>query len=64
MGVGLFNFNVQKPGPSDEMHGMEYTILPPSGLVKRAFVIGDVIMKLVATASGTSIFVIFFTIFL
>ena len=59
MGTGLFAFCVQKPGPMDERHGMENTILPPSGLVKKALVTGTVIPPM-PIVSGISIFAIFF----
>ena len=63
MGVGLFTFSVQNPGPIDEIHGMENAIVPPSGLVKKAPVIGDVI-TLIPIVSGTSTFTMFFDAFL
>ena len=61
MGVGLFVFNAQKPGPIDEMQGMENAIVPPSELVKKALAIGDTSSPM-PTASVTSTFAVFFII--
>ena len=61
--MGLFVFSVQKPGPIDEIHGMENAIVPPSELVKKALVIGIVKMP-IPIISGISIFAMFFDILL
>ena len=58
IGVALFAFSVQNPGPIDETHGIENTINPPSGLVKKALATGTVIL-LIPTMSGMSTFAIF-----
>lgn len=64
MGVTLFVFSVQKPGPIDERHGMENAIVPPSEFVKRALVIGDVVIAPIPIVSGISTFAMVPAIFL